>query len=129
MLLLALYFSSITLNSFPRLKAILHDKITERIQEISSQSVLFYAPNSHLAVINKGCFLKLFHPSILIFSLAILYIRENELARWIRIAFVCESEASAPSDFVSNVRLLGKETVRSLSKFLTFFCRCNVSQN
>eukprot|EP00474_Spongospora_subterranea_P009819 CRZ10277.1 hypothetical protein [Spongospora subterranea] len=90
LLRIALYFSSIVLSSFPIIQSQLNNHLTDMMQKISSQSVMFYTPNSHLTVINK----------------AILYIRENEQASWIRIAYVCENESAVPSDFVSNVALL-----------------------
>ncbi|SPQ96592.1 unnamed protein product (mitochondrion) [Plasmodiophora brassicae] len=90
LLRIVLYFSAKALSPFPGLKAQLHDVLTRAMQRIASHAVLFYTPNDHLPVMNK----------------AILYIRENEQASWIRIAYLCKDPSEVPSDFVSNVALL-----------------------
>ena len=51
------------IQSFPRLQALCHERLTRMIQSIRSESVVFFTPSDHIAVMNK----------------AVLYIRTNEV--------------------------------------------------
>jgi len=64
--------------------------ITDYIQKINSQSVVFFCKTTKLHVLNK----------------AILYIRENEDTSWVRIVHVCHRESEVTAELQNNIQIM-----------------------
>lgn len=66
------------------------DYIGVKIVEINNQTVAFFSKHGSLSVLNK----------------AILYVRQNEDCKWIRIIHVYEDENNIPEKLEANIKVL-----------------------